>query len=270
MQHALEEVLGREHAACASSMRSTTSPPSASKHQRQFGARVGVGDRAAHGAAVADLEMRDVRERQRQQRHFLAPASARHSTLACVAAAPTASMPPSRRARSPGRRCARCRSAAGLRQPHVQHRHQRLAAGQDARVVAVLRRAARPLRRRCRRARNRRPPASLRHPQRAAAGAATSAPQARRACRRPARPSCSNSCRSTILAAPSSMRPPTAATLPRDLGLVVVAAGACRRPGRLERHQAGALGRRPADRPEPARRRLLRRVEVAQSAISAA
>ena len=43
--------------------RSVTSPPSADQHQRQLRARIGMGDRAAHGAAVAGLEW-PIRERR--------------------------------------------------------------------------------------------------------------------------------------------------------------------------------------------------------------
>ena len=210
-QHALEE-FARGQGAAPPGVAQHHLAAQRQQHQRNLGAGVGMGHRAAHGAAVAHLEMRDEGEGLRQQRHF--PRQARapfHARLrGCRAHGQHAAFA-AHEVQFVGARDVD--QHAGLRQPHVEHGHQRLAAGQDPRLgperLELLHGLVGGFRahvvedRRLHRATPRRASKRCHHEPE---GVAPLPP----ACR----PSCSNSCRSTILAAPSSMRPPTAATLP--------------------------------------------------------
>ena len=213
-QHAGEEVGGLERAAPFRTSQQNLAFER-EQAQRQFGRRVGMGDRTGDGAAVTDLEVRDVRERQRQQRQFLRQArppfdaGLRGGGADVQPAGVDAHLGQRGRARDVDQ-------PLRLRQAHVQHRHQRLAAGEDARVAAEFgERGHRhlgtvgalvvecgglhdfaPKKRPMRNTRTTRC-----HHVNAAAPVAW-------------RPSDSNSCASTMRAAPSSMRLPTAATLP--------------------------------------------------------
>ena len=62
-----EERVGR-HAALSSAARQDDFAGQREEHQRDFGARIGVGDRAADGAAAARLGMADEGQGARQQR----------------------------------------------------------------------------------------------------------------------------------------------------------------------------------------------------------
>src|SRR6185437_16079766 len=105
--------------------------------QRQLRAGIGMGDRAANGAAIARLVMADPGQRQRQQRRLVAQGGAQLE----------------RRLRHRSTDDQRALLDADLRQPreaadideelrageaHVEHGHERLAAGEDARVAAEL------------------------------------------------------------------------------------------------------------------------------------
>ena len=120
--------------------RSTTSPSSSRQRQRNFRARVGVGDRAADRALVAGLEMADEGQGGGEQRQLLRSGRARPA--ACSAS-------PRRRPRccrrdrgcDRARRSARCRSASPDRP-----------AADSSSPSATGRRPARAPRRRARRA----------------------------------------------------------------------------------------------------------------------
>jgi hypothetical protein len=68
LPRALEE-LGGSDRALATATADDQRGVERQRHRRQLGCRICVGDGTSHGAAVADLEMPDVWERGRQQRH---------------------------------------------------------------------------------------------------------------------------------------------------------------------------------------------------------
>ncbi|MCY1443372.1 hypothetical protein D9M71_597820 [compost metagenome] len=105
--------------------------------QRQLGAGVGVSHRTADGAAIARLEVTDPGHRQCQQRNLVHqgrtrqqlrlayPSAYRQAILAQFDIGQLSHM-------------IDIDQQLGLSQAHVQHRHQRLATGNDASVLAVL------------------------------------------------------------------------------------------------------------------------------------
>ena len=107
------------------------------QRQRNLRARVGVRDRAAHRALVAGLEVADVRQRDRQQRQLggkLRPGQQlvlRHRGADLDLVAEIADLVELRHAGDVDEQ-------AGIDQAQVEHRDQRLAAGQHARLVAVF------------------------------------------------------------------------------------------------------------------------------------
>ena len=117
--------------------RSTTSPCSVAKRQRNFRARIGVGDRAAHRALVAGLEMADEGQGGGEQRKLFLQVRPgqqlvlchRGADLDCVAEIADVPQFGDPRDVDQHRR---------VGQPQVHHRHQRLPAGEDARLVAML------------------------------------------------------------------------------------------------------------------------------------
>ena len=104
----------------------------------QLGRRVGVGERAADRAAVADLEVPDQRERPRQQRDRRRRPSASRSTVAWVVDAPIHTVV--------RRGCSMPRSSSTRREvddvlehgeAHRQQRDEALPAGEHLGVVEV-------------------------------------------------------------------------------------------------------------------------------------
>ena len=210
-QHALEEFLRPQR----TSLRARAEhhlPLQREQGEWQFRARVRMCDRPAYRPAVADLKVCDVRKRLPQQGHFIAePGAPFDARLGGGRADGERTVGDARIGEL--RRTRNVDEHPGLGQSHVEHRHERLPAGENSRILAGLGQHFERLvgavgahviergglhRRTPRRRRSRRHQLSC----------AIGAPPA--ACRT----SCSNNCRSTIFAAPSSMRPPTAATLP--------------------------------------------------------
>ena len=120
-----------------------------SEHRGHLAGRVGVHDRADRGAAVADRRVGDVAQCLAQQRERGVRRRRRARAPACRTSAPT--------------RTARVGDVDGIQpgdavdvdevrrggEPHVEHRHQALPAGEHLAVVADLGRARRRPRRRC-------------------------------------------------------------------------------------------------------------------------
>ena len=107
------------------------------ERQRQLRTRIGMGDGAADGAPVAGLEVTDERQRRGEQRQLLFELRPIHqrvlrhrgADLDHVAAVGDA---------AERRKPRNVDQHAGLDQPQIEHRNERLAAGENARVVAVF------------------------------------------------------------------------------------------------------------------------------------
>ena len=104
----------------------------------KLGGGVGVGDAAADGAAVSDLEVTDVRNRRGEQwggvlehREAL---QGPHSCHRAYSQTPVGAFLDVRHARD----AVEIYDDLGLGKPHVHQRHQALAPGQGLGVVAVL------------------------------------------------------------------------------------------------------------------------------------
>ncbi len=116
---------------------STNSASRASRHRRQLGGRVGVGERAADRAAVADLEVADPRDRQAQQGDggggggvLLHGPLAGHGPDLEVAVGALGPLE--------GGDAVEVDEVVEAREPQRQQRDQALAAGERLGVVAVL------------------------------------------------------------------------------------------------------------------------------------
>ena len=105
-------------------------------HGRVLGRRVGVGQRAADRAPVADLEVADVRRGRAEQRHVAAATSARARASAVAVTAPIRDVAVRRGRCLAARRRGRGRRGARTGEPQGEHRHQALAAGEHLRLVA--------------------------------------------------------------------------------------------------------------------------------------
>ena len=94
--------------------------------------------RAANRAFVAGLEMTDERQRAASNGSFLARRSGQASRRFCVTAAPTSILP--RRSQMVSSSAIRAISTriAGSASAQIEHRHERLPAGQNTRLVSVL------------------------------------------------------------------------------------------------------------------------------------
>ena len=110
---------------------------SAMQNERQLGARIGMRDRAANSAATARLGMADPRQRRGKKR------LARDQVRVLLERAAAVS----RRRRGSCLRRLRCDQSRQLhdvdqharpRHAHVEHRHQRLSAGENAGVAAFV------------------------------------------------------------------------------------------------------------------------------------
>ena len=108
------------------------------RHRRVLGGRVGVGDRAADGAAVADLEVADERRGPGEQRRRPRPPRRTRSMVAWVVPAPIHSVPLRRSMRAQLVHPAQVDEVLEDGQAQGQHRHEALAAGEHLGGVAEL------------------------------------------------------------------------------------------------------------------------------------
>ncbi len=217
LQHAALEIGRRERAGAAARAQHDLAAERR-EAQRNLRARIGVGDRAAHGAAVAGLEVADEGQRAGEQRELrrklrpvlepvLGDGGADLDLVAQDLVTHDLDVIELGKARDVDHH-------RRFEEAQVEHRHQRLPARHHLGLLAVLREegeglgdsvrahiveaarfhgaSARPNRRRHR--------------------PGFAAPLAAGAARR--RPSRSKNCRMITCVAPSSSRPPTAATLP--------------------------------------------------------
>ena len=134
---ACEEPVERYRSARRAATAGRCSQSRASSDGRQVGRRVAVGDRAADGAAVADLDVADA---------LTASATQASSVRRRVAAPRTSSARRSRSRRRQSRRCpgarraGRCRRACpALGEPQLEQRQEAHAAGDDLGVAASRR-----------------------------------------------------------------------------------------------------------------------------------
>ena len=134
------------------------------QRHRQVGRWVGVRERAADRAAVADLRVADLRGGRGRAAARRPGPGRRRPASACRVAAPITSSSPSMRDAGQLGQPADVDEHRRGGQPQLHHRQQRVAAGQQLGVVAVLGQQVQRVRRPTRPARSRTAPGSLRSP----------------------------------------------------------------------------------------------------------
>ena len=133
------EVVVRRHLAPAGSALQHQGGAERQHAGRHLGRRVGERDAAAEGAAIAHRDVGDMRHGLGDQRQVLARRSREPATSAWRVSAPMRTCSPLQRDAGQRVQPVDVDQQPRLRQAHVERRHQALAAGQDARVLAVPR-----------------------------------------------------------------------------------------------------------------------------------